>query len=177
MSALIRLFWDICTFRRGPQDTPYSSALFGILLMINLAYGYVSFLIPDGKGGSPSATVILPFLLVHTVLTLGMVYLVLWMHGRAARSVQTITAMLGADMLIGFARLPFLFLAAQTGEQVNLLVMLYLGFMVTIGWELAVHTHIFRHALSTTIFRGGAYALLLFALSLVIHYQMLPVAS
>ena len=176
MSALIRLFWDICTFQRGPQDTPYSPFLFGSLLLINLGIEFATFLIPDAKGATTPVSSVIPYLLVDAVSAMGLAYLALWVHGRAARSLQTITTLLGADIFISVAQLPFNFLASSASDQVNLQAMFYLGTMVISLWELAVYTHIFRHALSTSIFRAGGYALLMFILSFVVYYQMLPVA-
>jgi hypothetical protein len=177
MSALIRLFWDICTFQRGPQDTPYSPFLFGSLLLVKLAFEFATFFIPDGNGTTIPASIVIPYLLVDAALSMGVVYLVLWIHGRATRSLQTITTTLGVDIILGFAQLPFKFLAGSAGDQTNMLVMFYLGTMVIFMWELGVYTNIFRQALSTSIFRAGGYALLLFILSFVIYDQMIPVAS
>ena len=177
MSALIRLFWGVCIFQRGPQDTPYSPFLFGALLVLNLGYGFALFLISDGSGVTLPASSVIPYLLADVASSMGAVYLILWIHGHTARSLQTITTLLGAELIIGIAQLPFKFLASTAGEQPNMLAMFYLGTMVIFMWELAVYTHIFRHALSTSIFRAGGYALLLFILSFVVYYQMLPVAS
>jgi hypothetical protein len=175
MSALIRLFWDICTFKRGPQDIPYSSALFALLLIINFVYNFSTLLIPDNKGATHSPGEIIAYLLVDAIVSIGIVLLILWTHHRFARSLQTLTALSAADLIIGIADLPFLILASTAGNQVNLIFVFYLGFMVLLIWQLAVYTHILRHALSGGVFQGGGYALLLFVLSLLVHSQMLPV--
>ena len=177
MSALIRLFWDICTFQRGPQDTPYSPFLFGSLLFVKLAFEFATFFIPDGNGTTLPVTSIVPYLLADAVISMGVIFLILWTHGHAERTLQTLMATLGADIILGIAQLPFKFLASSAGGQTNMLTMFYLGVIVIFLWELGVYSHIFRHALSTTIFKAGGYALLLFILSFVIYDQMLPVAS
>jgi len=177
MSALIRLFWDICTFQRGPQDTPHSPFLFGVLLFIKLVFELATFFIPDGTGTILPLSNIIPYLLADAAISIGVIYLILWTHGHTGRALQTLTATLGVDIIIGFAQLPFKFLANAAGDQMNMLAMFYLGTMVIFIWELAVYSHIFRHALSTSIFRAGGYALLLFILSFVVYYQMLPVAG
>jgi hypothetical protein len=175
MSALIRLFWDICTFQRGPQDTPYSPFLFGALLFINLALGFATFLVPDGKGVTTPVSSAISYLLVDAVSSMGLVYLALWLHGHTARSLQTITTLLGIGIVITVAQLPLNFLASNAGDQVNMQTMFYLGTMVIFIWQLALYTQIFRQALSTTIFRAGGYALLMYILSFVVYFQMLPV--
>jgi hypothetical protein len=177
MSALIRLFWDICTFQRGPQDTPYSPFLLGSLLLIKLVFEFATFFIPDGTGTTLPVSSVVPYLLVDAAVSIGMIFLILWTHGYVARSLQTITATLGVDIILGLAQLPFKFLANAAGNQSEMLVMFYLGTMVIFMWELGVYSHIFRHALATSIFKAGGYALLLFILSFVVYDQMLPVAS
>lgn len=175
MLALIRLFWDICTFRRGPQDVPYSPFIFTVLLIINLSLGLVSLFIPDNRGETHSLSQILPFLVVATLMTIFYVILVLWAHGHVARTLQTLTTMFATDTLLGIVQLPFSFLAAVAGKQMMLILIFYLGMMGLLMWQLAVYTHIFRQALSASVFRGGSYALILFVLSIMIQAMMLPV--
>lgn len=177
MSALIRLFWNICLFRRGPQDTPYSPTLFGILLILNLAFDFVALLVPDTKGETLPLSLVIPFLLAQFLMLLTVVNLVLWMHGHSARVLQTLTTMFGVEIILDLALVPLQVLAMFLGEQSALVAFFYLGLMAFFIWSLAIHTHIFRHALSTSIFTAGSYALMLFILSLVIRFQMLPVSG
>ncbi|MEJ2389925.1 MAG: hypothetical protein P8019_00810 [Gammaproteobacteria bacterium] len=177
MSALIRLFWDICIFQRGPQDVPYSPFLLAILLVIKLSFEFATFLIPDAKGGTLPLGTVIPYLLVDAGASILFVYFILWIHGRAVRGVQTITTTLGIDIIIGLAQLPLQYLASSAGNQPNMLGLFYLGTMAVFVWELAIYTHVIRHALSTSIFRAGGYALLLFILGFVVNYQMIPVSG
>lgn len=177
MLALIRLFWDICTFQRGPQDTPHSSFLFGLLLVLDLVLGFLSLLIPDNKGLTHPLSQTIPYILVDELITMGFVMLTLWTRGYLSRAVKTITTMLAVDIILGLAHMPFGVLAATAGHQVNMLGLFYLGTMVILLWQLAVYSHIFRHALSVSIFRAGGYSLVLFILSLLIRAQMLPVTG
>jgi len=177
MSALIRLFWDICIFRRGPQDVPYSQFLFGSLLFIKLTFELATFFIPDGMGSTLPATTVIPYIVVDALASIAAIYAILWLHGHRDRAIQTLTTTLGVDIIIGMAQLPFKFLASSAGTQINMLAMFYLGTMVIFVWELSVYSHVFRQALSTSIFRAGGYALLLFIMSFVIYYQMIPVTS
>lgn len=177
MSALIRLFWNICIFRRGPQDVPHSPFLLGTLLVINIVFGFFALMIPDYNGLRHPLTQILSFLVVATLISMGFVIMVLWVHGHVSRTLQTLTAMQAADTIIGLAQLPFSLMVSFVGKNGSLVVLFYLGTMAALLWQLAVYTHIFRHALSCSIFRGGAYALVLFILSMMIQAQMLPVSN
>lgn len=177
MSALIRLFWDICIFRRAPQDVPYSSFLLGILLLVKLVFEFVAYQIPDANGMTLPTSVVVPYLLVDAAATIVFIYLILWFHGHTARSVQTITASLGVDIIVGVAQLPLQYLASAVGTQPGMVGLFYMGSMAIFVWELAVYTYVIRHALSTSVFRAGGYALLLFILGFVINFNMIPVGS
>jgi len=177
MSALIRLFWDICIFKRGPQDVPYSQFLLGIMMALEFLLGFLAMLIPDNQGATRPLSQIIPFLLADILLTIGFTSLVLWLHGKVVRIRQTITTLFGVDILLGFIHLPFIFVAMAAGKQVEMLGMYYLGTMIVLMWQLGVYSSVFRHALSISIFRGGGFALVLFFLSLYLRALMLPVAN
>jgi hypothetical protein len=177
MSALIRLFWSICIFQRGPQDVPYSPFLFGGALLINILFGLFALMIPDYHGATQPLARVIFFLVVATLISVGFVIMVLWVHGHVSRSLQTLTTMLAADTITGLAQIPFSLLVSVAGNNGALVLLFYLGMMAALMWQLAVYTHIFRHALSVSVFRGGAYALVLFILSLMIQAQMLPVTK
>lgn len=173
MQALVKIFWDICLFRRGPQDTPPSLYLLALLLALNLVFAFIMLRVPDNNGMAPDGGQILRFLLVHTLVIFALVYVILWASRYKARFLQTITAMQGADLIVGLAQLPLHVLAANITDQVSLAMVVFIGFMFTIGWGLAIHTHIFRHALSCSIFRGGAFAILILFTSLYVQYLFL----
>lgn len=177
MFALIRLFWDICTFQRGPQDTPYSQFLLGMMLVLEFALGALTLLIPNSKDMTHALSQIVAYVLADMLLTIGFVILVLWVHSKTMRVVQTITTLFATDILLGIIQLPFIFVAMAAGNQVNMLGMYYLGSIIILMWQLGVYSHIFRHALSISIFRGGGFALVLFFLGMYLHAVMLPVAN
>lgn len=177
MSALIRLFLGICTFKRGPQDVPYSPFLLGFILVVKLLFEFATSLIPDSKGATLPVGTVVSLLFVDTGFIILFVYIVLWLNGRTARSVQTITTMLGVDLIVDLAKLPLQYLASSAGNQPSMLGLFYIGSMAVFVWELMIFSHVFRHALSTTIFRAGGYALLLFVLGLVISLQLIPVSN
>ncbi|MBI1422489.1 MAG: hypothetical protein GC149_03410 [Gammaproteobacteria bacterium] len=177
MLALIRLFWDICTFRRGPQDVPHSFFLLGSLLLVKLAIELVIFYIPNGTGATLSLSAVVPYMLADAAIAMGVVYLIVWLNGYAARGLQTVTATVGVDIVLTIAQLPFKYLVSSAGNQADKVAIFYFGTMLIFLWELGIYSHVFRHALSTSIFKAGGYALLCFILSFVIYYQMLPVAG
>ena len=178
MSALLRLFWDICIFRRGPQDMPYSRFLFGGLLLAYLIFGLFIYLLPDSKGFSHPLNQIMLYLFVDTAAWMGVLYLILRSHGYAARALQTLTTLLAIEIVLNLAHLPFILLVSGTGSQTVMSTLLNVfGTMLILLWELALYTHILRNALATSIFKAGGFALMLFVLSIVINLQMLPVSN
>ena len=177
MYALIKLFWDICLFRRGPQDTPPLPILLALLVLLNLVYAFILLRIPNGDGDAPDGGHILRFLFSHTIVMFALVYVILWLGRFRVRYLQTMIAMFGADLIVGLPQLPLTILAAYITDQISLAMLVFIGFMATIGWGLAVHTHIFRHALSCSVFRGGAWAILVFFISMYVQYEFLRVTA
>lgn len=173
MYALIKLFWDICLFRRGPQDTPPLPILLVLLVLLNLVYAFILFRIPDSQGFVHEGGRILLFLLVHTVVMFALVYLILWLNRFRSRYMQTLIAIYGADLIVGLPQLPLIMLGSHITDQISLAMVVFIGFMFVIGWGLAVHTHIFRHALSCSVFRGGAWAILVFFVTMYVHFYFL----
>jgi len=177
MYALVKLFWDICLFRRGPQDTPPLPNLLALLVILNLVFAFILLQIPNSKGLAPESGQIIRFLLLHTIVIFALVYVILWASRFRSRFLQTMIAMLGADLVVSLAQLPLHILASYITDQVSLAMVVFIGFMFTIGWGLAIHTHIFRHALSCSIFRGGAFAILVFIASMYVQLQVLRVPA
>ena len=175
MYALIKLFWDICLFRRGPQDTPPLPILLVLLVLLNLTYAFFLYRIPNAQGFVFEGGRIVRFLFIHTVVIFTLVYVILWINRFRVRYLQTLIAMYGVDLIISLPQLPLTMFASRITDQVSLAMLVFIGFMFTIGWNLAVHTHIFRHALSCSVFRGGAYAILLFFSGMFMQLQFLRV--
>lgn len=175
MLSLLRLFWEICKFKRGPQDVPYSSFLFGALLTIDLILGMLILLIPDYKGHTLPLSIILPYILADAGVTISFVFLVLWGHGHTRRLMQTLCSMLGIDILFGAVHAPISMLAVSAGDQSGILGFFYMATILMLMWQLIINSNIFRHAVSASIFLGGTYAVVLFFLSLYLRSLMLPV--
>lgn len=162
MIEILRLLFGICQRRLGPQDLPHSPALLRGLLMavvgLQLLFAWLLGEALDAPGRllfSLAVALALPWLLLH------------W-RGRRERYVQTMSAMLGTDILFGFAMMPLVWYVSgmpppsatvpPTGAQA-LISLLALGLM---GWKIAVAGHIWRHALDWPMVGGVLLALALF---------------
>ncbi len=146
----IRVFWDICRGIKGPEDLPSSSFFLLSVLLANLIAAIAVVLVETtlAKG--------LPQVLLSLLWLVGYCYAVLFMSGRAVRFQQTLTALLGTDMLISIIALPFLMWMKRTVD-VPIAYYVVIGLMC---WSLIIVGHILRHALSTTHAFGLGLALL-----------------
>ena len=137
MYYIIKLLFDICLFKKGPQDLPYSAGLLTILLVI---YAVIRALI---LGISFGALNVLLQVMVEILLVAGFAWLMLSWVGKLGRFHQVLSAVLGTDALISFFALPPM--ATMVLGQGGLLV--FLVMLVLIGWHWAITGHIIRNAL------------------------------
>lgn len=177
MQALIRLFIDIALHRKGPQDVPAAGGVLGLTLCAYLAIGAVA-LWPSAAGtGALAGQLAVDLTLVVLVFT-GL----LAVTGRASRTTQTLTAVLGTGALLSAVALPFIWLAsriftdgapAEGLEQFALFSTIIL-FMLLLA-SLLVTGHIVRHALDWTYAAGVLTAVLYFAASVAVSRWLFPV--
>ncbi|QSA98597.1 hypothetical protein [Methylococcus sp. EFPC2] len=158
---LIRLFLDICLFKKGPQDVPASRFLFGLAL---LAFAVVG-LVLTGIGSDPygallQVSVELALLLVFAWVTLAGMKL----H---RRFLQTGTAMLATDGLISALAIPVLLWMSASGSDAS--APGYPVLLLLMFWHFAVVAHILRHALTCAlpvaivmaiVYIGGSYQIM-----------------
>jgi len=175
MLALIRLFWKICTLQRGPQDVPYSVFLFASLVLLDLLIGMLIFKIPDAGGADHPFGKILAFLLADKASFIGAVYVIMSVHNRTKRGLQTLTAATGIDVILNLLHLPFVLLASGAKGHPGVSTLFVFGTMAIFIWQIVAYSHIFRNALGISMFKAGGYALFLFVLYMVVISLMFPV--
>ena len=137
MFNIIKLLFDICLFKKGPEDLPYSVGLLRILLGV---YAAVRALMLSIRFDGLSVLLQVP---AEIVLVLGFVWILLVLAGKPGRLYQVAAAVLGTDALISFFALPPI--ATMALGQGGLLV--FLVMLALIGWHWAVTGHIIRNAL------------------------------
>lgn len=140
MFEIIKLLFDICLFKQGPQDVPYSVWLWRILMLVDIA---ASFLMINLR------TVWLVSLLqavVGAFLIVGFCWLILYLTRKRERFSQAVSAMLGVDALITFFALPGMATMA-IGQGALFAFAVMIGLIV---WHWAVVGHIIRNALGQT---------------------------
>jgi len=129
--------------RRAPQDDGLS---YGALVAALLAYLCVDMLQGIGSvAGGAVLTITLTEMLVMAAFT----WAVLQFAGKAARLVQTLTALAGTGAVLGVASLPLVLQTARAHQAGASPAALVMGWLVLLAWGIAVEAHIFRHALAT----------------------------
>ncbi len=147
MNALINTFWQICRFRMGPQDIPFSAPL---LWMVVVAYVVISTCVA-GFNLSPIAAVMSSML--DAGIIAGLTRMILWVREQDARMTQTTTALLGTGVIFGFFAVPLMWwqLSFEDPTQAIVPSMIMLALLF---WNLSVIGHILRHALNIPYFVG-----------------------
>lgn len=156
--VLARAFADVCRFRLAPQQLPASPAL---LLVALAAYAL------SGAAGAaielPPSRALLASVL-DTALLAAFTAGVLMLRGVAGRLTQTLTALTGAQAVLGVAGIPvLLWLHAARGSAAELVPSV--AWLALFVWSLLVFAHVLRHALSTHPLVGFVLALAYVALS------------
>jgi len=152
MIKFIHLFWQVCTFKLGPQDMPYSGYL---LLFSSVAYALVSVMVAALSLSFGQALV---SGLLEVALIGAMTQLLLWIRELTARFYQTFIALMGSGAIIGALIWPLQLMQISAGDEPLLLPSLIaLGLLV---WNVTIVGHILRHAIKAPYFVGIGLALI-----------------
>ncbi len=159
MFEIIKLLFDICLFKKGPQDLPPSVWLLRGLVVVDVCVSFLMLSIRTDWLNSLLQAI------VGALLVVGFSWLMLYLARKWERFVQTTIAFLGTDALISFFALPGMAsMAIGTGAL--------LAFIITIGlmiWHWAVTGHIIRNALG----QSWAFSLGLAFLYILGSYQVI----
>ncbi|HZP67105.1 MAG TPA: hypothetical protein VFB32_12425 [Rudaea sp.] len=161
MNQLVRLVWDICCLRRGPQDLPYSPVLLLLTCAFLVLLQAVAEFVLGGQQDAVGAAVL------SLVLQLGALWLLLSLRGLANRFVQAALALLGCELvfsLIAFTMALLFGASGQKSEPTLLQALLVIIFLPTMAWKILVDAHILRYSLNVPFLAAAALAILWFIL-------------
>lgn len=169
--VLARLFWDICLFRRGPEDAPASRSLMTATLFVYAAAGLVilSF--------DYDASAAIPATLIDTLFLMASAVVLLLLFRRPHRMRQTITALAGCGALISALAIP---LQAWRSYgiahhlDVSMPELLLLGLF---GWIVMVNARVFQRAIESNLTTAAIVALVQIILSQQLINLALPVTT
>jgi hypothetical protein len=168
MQALVRLFYDIALWRRGPRDVPASGALLGFVAAAYLAISILQSHLVYGAEGALLRG------LVDLALTAVVFGVALAVARRPHRFVQTLTAVLGTGALLAVPMIVLLVIGEQVASVPPLRFLVSLASLPLLVWYLFVIAHVVRQALETPLFTGMAVALTYFVVSYAVLVGLLP---
>jgi len=159
MFDIIKLLFNICLFKKGPQDLPYSAWLLRLLLvvyvcvrvlMLSIHFDWLNVLLQ---------------IIVDVLLVVVFFWFILYLARKSGRFYQALSAVLGTDALISFFALPGI-ATMETGHGEHWVLFVVLGL---IGWHWAVTGHIIHNALEKSL----SFSLGLAFLYLMGSYQVM----
>lgn len=171
MQELIRLYFDIALWRRGPRDVPAS---FPLLVLVAVPYlvtsGVQSALMypAEGPGGALARAG------ADLAMTVVLFWIVLAVARRGHRYVQTLSALLGTGTLLALPMLGLLLLGRQVPNGSPLEFLVSLASLPLLVWALFVIGHIVRSALEAPLATGMAVAMSYFVVSYLLLVQLFP---
>lgn len=160
MEALIQAYWRILLLRQGPQSIPASNALLWLALLLHYLVGTLHslFVMPLHQA--------IVYALVSTLAMVGIVHGFLLLFKKTARFFQTVTALAGCEAILGAVLLPANLLVEGEGSATGLVSIVAILSLLTIGWNVAVAAHIFRHALAVSMGRGFVFSVIYFIIAI-----------
>ena len=170
MKPLFSLFWQICLFRRGPQDVPYAPGLLALLVILVLVLDAASipllsaFAIPsdDPRAPEPPSPLVQ---LAAQVLMLGgwllAIRIILQFKRLNGRFVQTATAALGTDLITSLPQLLFYVVVVANPVQSPLVGLSQLALLILYIWDMLIKGQIYSQAMNISRIQGNLLSLAL----------------
>ena len=168
MYAYLNLIFNICLFKKGPQDIPHSSQLFRLSI---ICFAITSYLLIQLSVDSLNALLQVGGELIIMILFTG---LVLFITNKFKRFLQTACALMGTDALISICAMPII--ATLSLDNSNLLASL--AMLAVMIWSWLVTAHIIRNAIDKSFsFAAGIVFLYIFSASQIMGLLFPPISS
>ncbi len=163
MFELLKLFFDICLLKKGPQDVPGFTSLFRILILVHAG---ISFTVLKLNMDSMDAAW---QVLVEVLLILGLTWPILYIGRKSSRYQQTTSALLGTGAVISFIAIPAMATLISQGTGLA-----FFAVVLLMIWHWVVSGHIFSHALEQPFTFGLGIAFLYILASYQIIALLFP---
>ncbi|MDX1804083.1 MAG: hypothetical protein R3292_08375 [Alcanivorax sp.] len=167
MTALIKLFWHFCLFRASPAQSPYSPALF---LLVLAAWLLVQLLVASLQNALPVGELMTSQVISMAVVLAGC-GLLLAFKRLSGRWLQTAMALVGVELMMTLVSLPLLLVRLSVTQPLPFLDGLYL---MLISWQLAAQGFIYHRSLSVSPFLGLGVAITLLIVSYALVVTLMP---
>jgi hypothetical protein len=167
--TIIYTFLSICFMRLAPQDLPYSRSF---LVVLTTLYLLLASMISLWFGNSLQQAFV--YNITGIALTYILTFSLLYFTKFIQRSVQTLTAIMGVDIIFHLVTIPLLlletFLKSINGDTGLVQVLV----IILMGWNLTIYAHILRHALSSELLVGFAVTFVYLIVIIMVLQVLLP---
>ncbi len=165
MSNIIKILFDICLLRKGPEDLPANSVLMLVLIAISLIVSiWIGLIIFDKKIAIITSIAELIFSIMFAKILL---------IKNPERFTQTFSAMLGTVTLINIISLPILIPLSHGDLNQNISSLLGLLSFALLIWVVVVYGSIFSRAISSVLSYGISISVGYALLSIIISQLLL----
>lgn len=159
MYEILKLLFEICLFKKGPQDMPHGVWTLKFLVFIYIGIRFLTLAIHTDWFHT------LLQIITEIALTLGFSWFMLYVEHKLHRFYQVACALLGTDTLINFLALPGI-ATMELGRGGWIVFAIMLALVV---WQCAVIAHIIYNALEQSLI----FSLGLAFLYLLASYQVI----
>ncbi len=163
MVELIKLFFSICLFKKGPQDIPVSIRLYRLLIVVYVGVGFVNLILSSDIFNTTLQV------FVQLMLVLGFCQIILFFAKKKERYLQTVCAFIATDTLISFLALPAMVLL---NGQTSVLAFFYIILLMI--WNWIVSGYILSQALDQRFTFGLGLAFLYILLTYQVMAWVFP---
>lgn len=160
MFDILKLFFDICLLKKGPQDIPSFNSLFRLLIIIHMSVSYL--VLRFNMDSTDAAWQVF----TEVILILGLAWPVLFLAKKPARFQQTASALLGTGAIISFIAIPAMATLISQGTGLAFFTVILL--MI---WHWAITGHIFSQALNQPLSFGLGIAFIY----ILVSYQIIAI--
>lgn len=171
MKAIVDLFWNLCLLRVGPEQMPTANLFVVTVLAANLLVSALVGL--TSPIGNSVATALSAPVISAAVLASG-TWLMLQAKGVPQRFTATLTALLGADVLITAFNWPLIMLMRPGAEPDGMQFLLGIGQFALIFWWVTISGFVFARALEVSRTQGVAVAVFIVLATLIITFSIFP---
>ncbi len=137
MYAYLSLLFNICLFKKGPQDIPYSDPLFRLSI---ISFALINYLLTQLSINGFRALLQVG---VEIIIMISFAKLLLFISNKLKRFSQTLCALLGTDALFSMVAIPVI--SSLIIDKSNTLASLTM--LALMLWNWLVTAHIIRNAI------------------------------
>ena len=140
--ALIKLWWDICRFKRNPEEVPYSPTLLAVVAACQWGLAYLAWTnTRNWQYGLVAAT-------VYIAILLFLPYIILLAARKTARYVQMQAALLGTSLLLNLVAAIVIIVVAFLAQKIAFFQYVTMAVIaVMVVWAVSVQARIYQSAL------------------------------